>query len=99
MMEMIRLNSNFAKVKGVILMILVVIGGALGNMLIMAEEYFDILKAAMCAVIFIILVFLYVHLEHIDPELEIIKTRLGPAIDEMRLPDEDEEPPNGPSEQ
>lgn len=87
-MDMIKINDNYAKVKGAILTIIILIGGALGGMLLNAEEYFDLLKAGICAIVFFILVFLYVHLEHIDPEVEEIKLRLGPAIKEMKPEDE-----------
>lgn len=100
-MEMIGLNHSYAKVKGALLLVLVAIGGALGNMLIFAEDYFDLQKAIICAAIFIILVFVYVHLEHIDPEVEAIKQKLGPVIKNMGpdeeldlLPDEGPNPPS-----
>ncbi len=87
-MEPIRLNHNYTKVKGAVLLVMIAIGGALGNMLIFAEDLFDLTKAVICGVMFIVLVFLYVHLEHIDPEVEAIKTKLGPVIRNMG-PDEE----------
>ena len=86
-MEPIRLNHNYTKVKGAVLLVMIAIGGALGNMLIFAEDYFDLQKGIICAVMFIVLVFLYVHLEHIDPEVEKIKERFGPDLrDEITPP-------------
>lgn len=87
-MKSIKLNHNYTKVKGAVLILLVAVGGALGNMLINAEDYFDLYKAAICLAAFVILVFLYVHLEREDPELEDIKSKLGPAIRQMEPEDE-----------
>lgn len=72
------MNHNYAKVKGIIMLVMVMIGGAVGNMFINAEDYFDLQKAIICLAAFIVLVFVYVHLAYIDPEVEKIKERLGP---------------------
>lgn len=89
-MNDIKLNHSYRKVKGLVLLLITAMVPLAINFLTNATTYFDLLKGLLCACVAVGSIFIYVHLEKIDPELDEVKA----IVLKSRNSNDRDEPPS-----